>query len=258
MRSAFYELSKLLDLLLAPLTWALLLLVAALLLRRRGRVPWALVGLAAALLLGFSLEPVADRLVRVLEAPARSTFRPGETYDAVIVLGGVLEAGPHVPGRDPELTRAADRIVRGFELVRDGHARQVLLSGGSGRPRPDQRTEAEQLAALLRRWGIPPERIVLETRSRNTRENAEESAPIVAAHGWKSLLLVTSAWHVPRALGCFRRVGLRPDVLPVDFAGGDGRGQGWLPRAAALDKSTEAIRELAGRAVYRLVGYTAD
>jgi uncharacterized SAM-binding protein YcdF (DUF218 family) len=257
-RSAFFELSKLLDLLLAPLSWVLLLLAAAFLLRRRGWVAWALVGTSAAVILVLSSEPVADRLMAFAEAPARSTYHPGTTYDAVIVLGGVLEAGPARPGRDPELSRAADRIVRGFELARDGHARNVLLSGGAGHPRPGEVTEAEQLAALLRRWGIPSERIFVETRSRNTRENAEESAGIVALHGWKSLLLVTSAWHVPRALGCFRRVGLSPDVLPVDFAAGDARGQGWLPRVAALEKSSEAIRELAGRVVYRLAGYTAD
>jgi hypothetical protein len=63
---------------------------------------------------------------------------------------------------------------------------------------------------------------------------------------------------MPQVLGCFRREGLSPDVLRVDFAGGDGRGQGWLPRVAALEKSSEAIRELAGRVVYRLAGYTAD
>jgi uncharacterized SAM-binding protein YcdF (DUF218 family) len=254
----FYTLSKLLDLLLAPLSWVLLLLVAAFLLRRRGAIAWALVGAAATVIFVLSAEPVADRLMRYAEASARSTYRPGATYDAVVVLGGVLEANKPHPGGDPELSRAADRIVRTYELARDGHARNVLVSGGTGRPRADEPSEAEQLAALLRRWGIPSERIAIETRSRNTRENAEESARIVRAHGWTTLLLVTSAWHMPRALGCFRREGLSPDVLPVDFAGGDGRGQGWLPRVAALEKSSEAIRELAGRVVYRLAGYTAD
>jgi uncharacterized SAM-binding protein YcdF (DUF218 family) len=68
-------------------------------------------------------------------------------------------------------------------------------------------------------------------------------------------VLVTSYAHVPRALGCFRAVGLEPDVLPVDRRSGDGQGGTWFPRPSALVKSTWALHELAGRAAYRLAGY---
>jgi uncharacterized SAM-binding protein YcdF (DUF218 family) len=97
---------------------------------------------------------------------------------------------------------------------------------------------------------------VTEAGSRNTRENAVESARVAAARGWRRLLLVTSAQHVPRALGCFRAVGLEPDVLPVDREAGDAKGASWLPRAYALSRSSDVLRELAGRLVYRLAGYT--
>ena len=73
--------------------------------------------------------------------------------------------------------------------------------------------------------------------------------------GWRSLLLVTSAAHLPRALDCFRKVGLTPDALPVDYRAGGARAGGWLPRASALSKSTDVLRELAGRVVYRVAGY---
>jgi len=96
---------------------------------------------------------------------------------------------------------------------------------------------------------------VLESRSRNTRENALESAPIIAAHGWKRVLLLTSAWHAPRALGCFHAVGLSPDLLPVDHRSGRGGTFVWLPRAGALAGSTDALREMAGGLVYRTMGY---
>jgi uncharacterized SAM-binding protein YcdF (DUF218 family) len=120
---------------------------------------------------------------------------------------------------------------------------------------PGEPSEAERLASELRAWGIAPERIVVEDASRNTRESAVQSARVVTARGWKTLLLVTSAAHLQRAAGCFRAVGLAPDALPVDWRAGDGRRESWLPRAGALSMSTNALHELAGRAAYRIAGY---
>jgi len=252
----FVWLSKIADWFLAPLSWALLLGLAAALLRRRHRTSWVLVGLAAAVLLLFSVEPVADRIQRAAERGARSTYRPDVVYDAVIVLGGLVDASASRASGETQLMEPVDRLVRGFELVRAGRARHVVLSAGLIAPQPGDVAEADRLAAKLAQWGIPPGQIEVEAGSRNTRENAIQSARLAAARGWKTLLVVTSAAHVPRALGCFRAVGLQPDVLPVDFRAGDGRGRAWLPRAGTLEKSTDAIRELAGRLVYWLLGYT--
>lgn len=255
MPGVFLILSKILDLLLGPLTWALLLLALALLWqgRRPGRARAAAV-LSLVVLLAFSLDPVSRWLFGRLEARAPDTFRPEPPYDVVVLLGGVLE-GPVLPGQPIELNNAAERLLAAADLVRSGQAGAVLVSGGNAFPRPGEAAESEVLAAWLRAHGVPPERIVCETRSRNTRENATESAPIIAARGWKRVLLVTSAWHVPRALGCFRAVGLSPDVLPVDHRAAPGPGYGWLPRAAALSASTDALRETFGGLVYRVMGY---
>jgi len=246
----FFALSKLLDLLLAPLSWALLLLLGALLWRRRA-APW-LAGAAAIVLYVFSIEPVANALTRFAEAPATRTFRPDAVYDAAIVLGGGIDPAASEATGAAELNAAGDRIVAGYELLQSGRARNVLLSAGG--PDPSGQVEADWASALYRRLGIPAERIVLERESRNTRENAEQSARIVQARGWKSLLLVTSALHVPRALASFRAAGLSPDVLPVDVRAGARLGS-FLPRASALDRSTDVLRELAGRLVYRAAGY---
>jgi uncharacterized SAM-binding protein YcdF (DUF218 family) len=252
----FVALSKLLDWLIAPLTWTLLLAAAALLLRRRRSLSWGLAGIAAAVLVLFSTDAIADRIQRVAERGAVRTFRPELVYDAVVVLGGMVDDAASRATGETEFTGKADRVLRGLELVRGGHAQHVLVSAGVVLPQPGDVPEAERLAAKLEAWGVPPERIVVEATSRNTRENAIESGRIAAARGWRTLLLVTSAAHVPRAVGCFRAVGIELDVLPVDHRAGDGRGRGWLPRAGALAKSTDAIRELAGRVVYRVAGYT--
>jgi len=254
----FLFFSKTLDLLLAPLTWVILLLCASilLLLWRRARLAGLVVALALAVLALFSSDAVADRLARYAEAGAPRTFRPDVTYDAVIVLGGMVDPGASRASGEAELTDAVERVLRAFELLRSGQARNVLLTGGFIGARPGDRSEAEWLAAKLEEWGIARERVAIEGKSLNTRENAVESSRIVAQRGWRTLLLVTSAMHMPRALGCFRQAGLHPDALPVDFRGSDGRGTGWQPRAASLARSTDAVRELAGRVVYRVVGYS--
>ena len=252
----FLLLSKTLDLLLAPLTWAIALWLAALVLRRRGRLASVLGAAALAVLVTFSLEPVAGELLRSVEAGARCTFVPGTSYDVVIVLGGIVDPAASRRSGELELTEASERLLRALDLLRSGEARAVLLSGGLLSPAPGEPSESEQLAKYLRQEGIDPGRIVIEGRSRNTRENAVESARIVSQRGWHRLLLITSAWHVPRALGCFRAVGLTPDVLPVDHMATNGSDEGILPRARALAISTEMLRELAGRVVYRVMGYS--
>lgn len=256
MRGVFLTVSKIFDLFLSPVTWAMLLLVAALVSRHRRYLADLFTVLSVAVLLVFSAEPVARVLIRTAEASASSAFRDTSDYDAVIVLGGSIDAASSRATGTPQLNAAGERIIRAIDLLRSGRARNALLSGGLVYPLPGEPSEAERTALLLREWGIGSERIYLETRSRNTHENAVESARIVAAQGWHTLLLVTSAAHMPRALGCFRAAGLEPDALPVDFRAGDGLGESWAPRSEFLDMSTAALRELAGRLIYRVAGYT--
>jgi uncharacterized SAM-binding protein YcdF (DUF218 family) len=251
----FYILSKVLDWLLSPLSWALLLLVWAMLARARPARSLVLTALAAAILVAFSSEFVAHRLQWAAERDVRSTYRPDVVYDAVVVLGGMVDVVVSRNSGEVELDEHADRIVRAWDLLRDGRARNVVLSAGNAAIQAGQPTEAELLARLLVRWGVAADRIVVEPRSRNTHENAVESAKIAAARGWKTLLVVTSAYHMPRALGCFRALGLEPDTLAVDRRAAREYDWLWLPRADALDRSVVTLRELAGRIVYRAAGF---
>lgn len=253
----FLALSKSLDVLVAPLTWAIgLALLGFFLRQRRAQLAAGLVLSSVAVLVFFSLEPVSATLVRRMESGARRTFDPGTTYDAVIVLGGIVDPGASDHSGELELGEPVERILRAAELLKSGQARTALLSGGLLAPKPGAPSEAERLAVWLRAQGIDADRIVVEGRSRNTHENAVESARIVTARGWKKLLLVTSAWHAPRAVASFRAAGLEPDVLPVDHHATDGSEAGFLPRAEALAESTDVLRELVGRVVYRIVGYS--
>jgi len=254
----FFWLSKTLDLLLCPLTWALALLALALAgseARVRGRRR-SLVAAAVAVLVVFSLEPVANGLERALERAAPNTYRADVTYDAVILLGGVVERAS-VSGT-PAYNDNVERLLVTYDLLRAGRARSVIVSGGVLDPTVPSLTEAGVLGAQLVDWGIAADRVVIEARARNTHDNAVESQRITEARGWTRLLVVTSAFHMPRAIGCFRAVGLPVDALPVDYRAYDpSRFSGsWLPRASALERSTTVLREWFGRAVYRLRGYS--
>ena len=218
----------------------------------------ALLASAILVLTVLSSPPVANRLARAMELPAEQSYRPEVTYDAVVLLGGTVEA--NMSGHeDPRLTRSynanVERLLATFDLLRRGQAKTAILSGGvteSGA------IEAQVLADQLADWGVDRSRLLLEGQSLNTRDNATGSAAILREHGLRTVLVVTSAMHVPRAHGCFRAVGIDVDMLPVDFRSYDpdvGR-RSVLPRAFALEESTAMIREWVGRRVYRLRGYS--
>jgi uncharacterized SAM-binding protein YcdF (DUF218 family) len=148
-----------------------------------------------------------------------------------------------------------ERLLVTFDLLRTQRANVAILSGGRGWT-DDPIVEAHVLADQLAAWGIERGRLIVEERARNTRENATLVAEITRARGYRKMLMITSAFHVPRALACFRAVGLAVDVYPVDYREYAGHGIGALiPRAEMLAASDKALREAAGRLVYRVMGY---
>jgi uncharacterized SAM-binding protein YcdF (DUF218 family) len=253
----FYLLSKILDVILTPLAWGLTLLALGTL----GRGPsWRRRGLTLlgfAVLLVFSLEPVSNALFASLEDPPLRTFRPDVTYDVVILLGGVVEDRVQATWGQRAFNDDNERLLETYDLLRTGSARYAIASGGAVSPSRAAVVEGRALKDQLVAWGIASERVIAEEDSRNTYENAVDSAAIVRAHDWKSVLLVTSAFHMPRAYGCFRAVLLDVDTLPVDFRSYKSPFTGELvPRADHLARSTTALREWFGRGVYRLRGYS--
>ncbi len=255
----FFVLSKILDVFLSPLAWVIVLAIAAVPWRRRAARKWrrrrAFGAAAIAMLLVFSSSLVADALWSTLEDAAVSTYRPDRTYDAVILLGGVGDEEVWARRKELALNDNVERLTATNQLLHDGRARVAILSGAA--MRPGGLSEARELAAFLREWGTDEDRIVLEERARNTWENAVYSAEIVRARGFSRVLVVTSAFHVPRATDCFRAVGLDVDFLPVDYRAHAPRFalDEILPRTAAFDRSAAAIREIAGRWIYRIRGY---
>jgi uncharacterized SAM-binding protein YcdF (DUF218 family) len=231
----FYEVSKALGGVTDPAAWAVgLLALAAMVARRSAGLAAGLSITAAALVTSLSSPVVADALQRWIERAAPTTFRPDKHYDAAIVLSG-----------------SDVRVVGAAGVVRSGQGRHLLFTGAV------TPAEARQLLRELAAMGVPERGVVIPGRARNTRENALEASEVVAERGWRSLLLVTSAAHVPRALACFHRVGLRPDVLPVDYVATDAPPRSWAPSRAGLEQTRTVMHEVIGWLVYRAVGFAA-
>jgi uncharacterized SAM-binding protein YcdF (DUF218 family) len=251
----FFWASKVLDVALAPLSWSIVLSVIGLVLswRRRG-LGVALIALGLGVICVFGEDAIANKLWRALETPPLTTQREGVTYDAVIVLSGLVDDGATINWGVPSYNDSVERLLTAFTLLREGKAKNVIVSGGSGRIGGGL-IEADVLAHQLEAWGIDTRRIFSDRESRNTHENALGSAKIVEREHWKTLLLVTSAFHMQRALGSFEQAGLQVDTLSVDFRSA-GHAQDWFPRAGALSVSTAALREFIGRLIYKIAGYS--
>jgi uncharacterized SAM-binding protein YcdF (DUF218 family) len=157
------------------------------------------------------------------------------------------------------LNEAAERLTAAVELARRYPAARILYSGGSSALIYEEGAEAAFALHLLENLGIPRERIVLEDRSRNTVENALFSKALAQPKPGERWLLVTSAHHLPRAIGAFRQVGFTVEPYPVDWRT---RGVSDVLRPFAtlgdgLRRTDTAVREWVGLVVYWLTGRTS-
>lgn len=249
-----FALAKLGAVLIAPLGLACAALVLAFLAVRR---PWACRALLLGALLvagGFGTSAVAQRLTAPLEG-AFPIPGPEVVADAAVVLSGTVDLMRSTPER-VEFYDRPERILEGARLVKAGRAQWLVISGGSGDPRRPDAVEAELLAGVARDLGVDPQVILVQGRSRTTHEDALYTAPLLKERGLTRFFLVTSGFHQPRAVECFRRQGLEPIPYPVDLRVDPERTfWSFVPAAGALQLSTLALHEYLGRWVYRGLGH---
>ncbi|WP_417522040.1 YdcF family protein [Marinobacter sp.] len=248
-----FVISKLAIALISPLGASLFGGLLALFLSLLGRRRFAFwLGALALVWLWFWSLPVASNWVRgYLEnqyPPLALAAVPAA--GAVVVLGGgVSPAGHGEPF--PNLESGADRVWHGARLFQAGKAPLVLLTGGSD-PDHSATSEAEAMRRFMVDLGVPGQAMVLEERSRNTSQNAEYSAEILAEQGVNRILLVTSAYHMPRAKGLFEAQGL--EVVPAATDHEVVSRPLWrnlLPETGALDGNSRVMKEIVGRLVGR-------
>ena len=250
-----FVLSKLLSAVTQPLFWLCLWWLLALVLLPRFRrlassMLWG--GMLVLGLLGFSAVP--DALLRTLEGQYKvPTLTQSNPYAGVIVLGGatgspsIFKAHGQVPLGD-----AAERMTLPIGLVRKFQNFELLFSGGEGRLVPTGTTEAELAKVFYEEQGVDMKRVTLESKARNTRENASQVAALLGERCKQPWLLITSAWHMPRSMAEFEAVGCNVVAFPVDFRTGEETSWAEYSMAGSLMAWQTALHELLGKLVYWL------
>lgn len=254
----FFIFSKLLSFLLQPLNWMVMLASFSLLTKNQNHRSRSISTLIAILLV-FSNPWLVNQLARVWETGKRSPDTIARPYDLGILLGGYANFNAESPPGLLTMHQAGNRLTATLMLYQTGKIRRILLSGGAGRLIGDVPPEAGAARVFLLQCGVPDSAILVENHSRNTRENALYSRQLVDSIAPGSrCLLITSAWHMRRAEGCFARAGLVCDPFGTDFLSETSNGNwfNWLePDWKALLKWEFLLKEWLGWLAYRAKGY---
>lgn len=225
---------------------------------RRGNIQFALGCLAALIVLG--LSPAGTLLLRPLEDRFPQPALDGPAPDGIIVLGGAIDPVVGAARGQVSITDAATRITAGAALARRFPGAKLVYTGGSNAFVATTGSEADDARRVWVDLGIDPARIVLEGRSRNTDENARFTRDMLRPEPSQRFLLVTSAYHMPRAVGVFREARMPIVPYPVDYRT-TGTWRDLLPHSQAvvgLRMFDVAAREWIGLVAYRLSGRIAD
>ncbi len=208
----------------------------------------------------FGLSPIGN----VLLLPLEQRFPPWDPSrgapDGIVVLGGAVLPELSAARGSVELNENAERITAAVALARKYPDARIIFSGGSGSLRRDAPAEAPFAVQELEALGVAPERITAEEQSRNTVENAVFSRLVAQPKPGERWLLVTSAYHMPRAVAAFRAAGFAVEPYPVDWRtrGPAAAGQPFLSFVGGLGQTDLAMHEWVGLLAYRLTGRTAE
>jgi len=250
----FFVLSKILHFLTAPIVWVLFLLLLAVLVKNSKKIKRRLF-VALTVLLVFSNTALFRSIRQAYEIPP-AEWHTGSDYSAGIVLGGMASYN-HRTGQ-PVFNEAGDRLMQTLHLYHTGVIDKIIISGGSGYLFRDEIKEAPLIKQFLINNRIPESDILLESQSRNTYENARFTADLIKQKEIDGpFLLITSSLHLPRALKCFEKQGINPDVYPAESRLGAPLTPSdfIVPDAATLNDWKLLFHEIIGLFAYRLAGY---
>ena len=253
----FFYLSKIFWFFVQPLNLAIFLLLAGLLAALIGRRRLAATGsvLAFLILVLSAWTSLGAMMLNPLEERFPKPQLP-QKVDGIVVLGGGFEGAINLVRGSYELNSGGDRMVETAILARRFPEAKVVVSGGTGELLLEGEGDATTAPRLLSALGVSADRLVLENRSRNTYENAVFTKELVTPNAGETWLLVTSAFHMPRAKALFDKAGFATIPWPVDYrtTGREGIGLFRDNPADSLQVTTMAIREWIGLFAYRLSG----
>lgn len=254
----FFVLSKVTGFLLMPLSWVLGCWVLSYWAKNKKRKKT--LRLSGLLMLMFFTNPgISNFVMRTWEiAPVEIASMP-DSATVGIVLTGVTNPRQE-PADRTHFNKGADRLLHAVQLYHAGKIKNILITGGSGSLIHQEVSESKGLDRVALMAGVHRAHLFIESESRNTRENALFSSRIINER-WPNTqpVLITSAFHMRRSLGCFEKVGYRPLPFTADFYSVP---WDWKDTAGYLIPSSDSlttwnilIREWIGIISYRVVGY---
>ncbi|MEX2453120.1 MAG: YdcF family protein [Rhodospirillaceae bacterium] len=223
--------------------------------RRTGR---RILAVTVLVLLAISVFPLGPRMIETLENRFPGNPVLPEQVAGIIVLGGSVNQHLTVARQQPALTEGAERLT---EFIRLGYIfpqAKLVFSGGSGSIFDQSLKETAVARLFFEQMHFDADRVLYESESRNTHENATLSRDLVAPTPGETWVLVTSALHMPRAVGCFRQAGWNVIPYPVDYlTDGMGSFEAGFDPVSGLATLNRALHEWIGLAAYRLLGRTS-
>jgi uncharacterized SAM-binding protein YcdF (DUF218 family) len=259
----FFLLSKTLGRLLLPSNLFIGLgIIGLLLLLTRFRSTGRKLIAASVLLLALcGFLPIGNLLLYPLETRFPAWDDTRGSPDGIVVLGGSIEPDMSAAHSTPVFGPSVDRIIAAADLAHRYPNLRIVFSGGNAGLDPgDPAREADFALPILESFGISKGRLIMEGRSRNTQENAEFSKIAAAPKRGERWLLVTSAYHMPRSIGLFRKAGFAVEPYPVDWR--VGRPEDLLRFSSSflggLVRIDTASREWMGLMAYWLTGKTTE
>jgi len=253
----FFVLSKVLYFLLTPIVWLFGALIYSLFVKNeKKRKQIILLSLIGAYV--FSNSFIINDIAQVWEIQTIHEDSIHKPYDYGIVLGGFNTFDAKYERLN--FLRSGDRLWQALYLYKQDKIKKILITGGEGRIIKEGYTEAETTKLFLLKLGIPEKDIVIESESRNTRENALFTAEMLGEEQIKrkTFLLITSAYHMRRSIACFENVGIHVDPFSTDRISSKRKflfDFMFIPNTEATENWRIIIREMVGMLVYKIVGY---
>jgi uncharacterized SAM-binding protein YcdF (DUF218 family) len=257
----FFVLSKTLGIMALPTNFliGLGLLGAVLLLTRFARLGRNLLVTSVLLLAFCGFSPLGNLLFYPLEARFPPWNAEQGAPDGIIVLGGAIDADLSAAHNVPITKSAADRMIAAAALARQYPNARIVFTGGSANLMSNDAKEADYAGAIFTGLGIDKSRLIMERLSRNTYENVSFTKALVDPKPGERWLLVTSAYHMPRSVGLFRKAGFAVEPYPVDWRVGRGADAFAFTSLApeGLGRTDTATREWIGLLAYWIAGRTS-
>lgn len=246
----FFVLSKILGAFLKPLLWVAIILIIGIWRKRRlKRSIW----IALVITFFFGNSYIANRVMTWHEYPMQD-LEDYAQYDYAVVLGGFSRN--RLDNGRLEFNESGDRLIAALDLLRTNKVNKIIISGGDGSLYKTGINEANEVLSYLKMVGYDSEQFIIEPTSKNTYQNAVNTAKLIPDSA--NVLLITSAFHMPRAAKCFKKQNIKFTPFPVDYLM-DGSSQYspnalLVPTGTAFHKWEILLKEWVGIFAYRMTG----